>query len=130
MPARPDLLTGRLLPRGPLDVVRQVLLFAVAYCTYRVARGLVDDPAGAAVAFHNARELIHLERSLGVFVEPQVQAWASSKPVIVDAAAWIYVNAQFTVTIAALVYLYLAHNGSYYFVRNMFAVAMGIAVVG
>jgi hypothetical protein len=130
MSARLGCIMARLLPRGPLDVVRQVLLFALAYSAYRVVRGAVDDPAGAAVAFHNGRNLIHLEQSLGVFFEPHVQAWAASKPVIMDAAAWLYVNAQFTVTIAALVYLYLVHNRSFYFVRNMFAVAMGVAIVG
>jgi hypothetical protein len=129
MPARPRTLAAR-LPRGPLDVARQVLLFALAYSSYRMVRGAVDDPAGAAAAFENARRLIHVEQSLGVFVEPHVQAWASSRPLIIDAASWIYLNAQFTVTIGALAYLYLAHNRSFYFVRNMFAVAMAIAIVG
>ncbi|HEX2103840.1 MAG TPA: phosphatase PAP2 family protein [Solirubrobacteraceae bacterium] len=131
MPARRIRISaGRLLPRGPLDVVRQVLLFALAYLAYRIARGAVDDPAGAAVAFENARSLIHLEQSLGVFAEPSVQAWASGSRLIIDAASWTYVNAQSTITTAALVYLYLAHNRSFYFVRNMFAVAIAIAMVG
>jgi hypothetical protein len=130
MPSRPRNVTARLFPRGPWDVARQVLLFALAYGGYRVVRGLVDDPAGAATAFQNGRTLIHFEQSLGVFAEPQVQAWASSRPLIIDAASWIYVNAQFTVTVAALVWLYLSHNRSFYFVRNMFAVSMGIAIVG
>jgi hypothetical protein len=34
------------------------------------------------------------------------------------------------VTLGALVFLYLFHNKSFYFVRNMFMVAMGIALVG
>ena len=33
-------------------------------------------------------------------------------------------------TLGALVYIYLRHNSSFYFVRNMFMVAMGIALVG
>ena len=33
-------------------------------------------------------------------------------------------------TLGALVFLYLFHNKSFYFVRNMFMVAMGIALVG
>jgi hypothetical protein len=113
-----------------VDVLRQVLVFVVAYMGYRIARGEVDDRVGAAAAFEHARQLIGLERSLGVFVEPHVQAWAMARPVIIDAASWIYLNAQFTVTVGALVYLYLAHNPSFYFVRNMFAVAMALALVG
>jgi hypothetical protein len=130
MPGRLQIIVARLCPRGPLDVVRQVFLFAVAYYGYRLARGAVDDPLGASIAFHNARQLIEIERSLGVFVEPSVQAWAATKPLIIDFASWIYINAQVTVTVGALVYLYLAHNSSFYFVRNMFTVAMGLALVG
>jgi hypothetical protein len=40
------------------------------------------------------------------------------------------VNAQGPVTIAALLYLYVRHNGNFYFVRNMFMIAMAIALVG
>jgi len=46
------------------------------------------------------------------------------------AASWTYVNAQTSVTVAALVYLYLRHNRNFYFVRNMFMIAMLIALVG
>jgi hypothetical protein len=130
MQARLHMLVARLLPRGPVDGLRQVLLFAVAYYGYRIARGAVDDPTGATVAFRNARELIHVEQTLGIFVEPSVQAWAAARPAIIDFASWVYINAQVTVTVGALVYLYLAHNRSFYFVRNMFAVAMGLAILG
>jgi hypothetical protein len=119
---------ARIFPNGALDVIRQVLFFLVAYYGYRIVRGWVDDPAGAAKAFQNARDLIGIERSLHVFVEQSIQSWADTKPAIIDAANWIYLNAQTSVTVGALVYLYLFHNRSFYFVRNMFVVAMGIAL--
>ena len=121
---------GRLLPHGPLDLLLQVLLFALAYNAYRLVRGGVDDPAGAAVAFENARLLIDAEQALGFFVEPSVQAWTAAKPLLMDFSSWMYINAQTSVTIGALLYLYLFHNSSYYFVRNMFMVALGIALLG
>jgi hypothetical protein len=130
MLARLRSLQARLLPRGPADVVRQVLLFAVAYYAYQVVRGAVDDPVGASQAFENARRVIHIEHSIGIFVEPQIQTWAITKPAIIDAANWLYINAQVTVTVSSLVYIYLRHTSSFYFVRNMFAVAMLIALIG
>lgn len=123
-------LQARLLPNGVLDVLRQVLLFAIAYYGYRLVRGWIDDPDAVATAFNNARDLIHIEKSLGIFVEPSVQAWASTKPAIIDFASWTYLNAQSSVTLGALVFLYFFHNRSFYFVRNMFCVAMLIALVG
>jgi hypothetical protein len=130
MPARLRLLLAPLLPRGPLDVVRQVLVFAVAYLGYRWVRGLADDPVATSVAFQHAREVIRVEQSLGLFVEPSVQAWATSTRAVIDAASWLYLNAQFSVTVASLAYVYLRHNASFYFVRNMFAVAMLVALAG
>jgi hypothetical protein len=123
-------LQARLLPRGPLDALRQVLLVASAYYAYRLTRGFVDDPTSAVVAFQHARELISIERALGVFVEPHVQEFAESVPTLDQVAAWVYLNAQTTVTLGALVWLYLRHNSSFYFVRNMFIVAWTLAIVG
>lgn len=102
----------------------------VAYLLYRWVRGLVDDPGGAAVAFENARRLISIEQALDVFVEADVQGWAERTPLLVDASSWLYINAQTTVTLGALAFLYLAHNASFYFVRNMFAASWLLALVG
>ncbi len=128
MVARVRVLQGRLLPQGWMDLLRQVALFAAAYLGYRLVRGLVEGDANAA--FAHARELISFERTLHLFVEPSVQAWGSGSRVLMDSSSWLYVNAQTTVTVSALVYLYVRHNRNFYFVRNMFMIAMTIALVG
>ncbi len=126
MVARLRLSQARVLPHGWLDALRQVSLFLAAYFAYRLVRGLVEGRATAA--FQNARELISVERTLHFFVEPSVQAWASGSHLVMELASWLYVNAQTSVTIGALLYLYLRHNRSFYFVRNMFMIGMGIAL--
>jgi hypothetical protein len=118
----------RLLPNGWLDVLRQLALFGAAYLAYRLVRGLAEGDAGAA--FAHARDLISLERATHLFVEPSIQAWASGSRLLMGLSSWLYVNAQTTVTVAALVYLYVRHNRNFYFVRNMFMIAMFIALVG
>jgi PAP2 superfamily len=128
MVARLRLLQARLLPRGWIDLLRQLAIVAGAYFAYSLVRGLVQGDATAA--FQHARDLIQIERTLHVFVEPSVQAWASGSHFIMDLSSWLYVNAQTSITIAALVYLYVRHNRSFYFVRNMFAIALLIALVG
>ena len=128
MLARARVLQARLLPQGWLDVLRQVTLFVAAYLAYRLVRGLVEGDANAA--FAHARDVISLESTLHFFVEPSVQAWASGSHALMAFSSWMYVNAQTTVTISALVYLYLRHNRNFYFVRNMFMIAMAIALVG
>jgi hypothetical protein len=130
MRPRTDLLLSKLFPQGFLDVLRQIALFASAYYAYRFLRGLVDDGQGAAIAFQNARELISIEDALGFFSERNIQKWTGGWDVTTDLASLIYINAQTTVVLGAIFYLYLVHNARYYFVRNMMIVAMAIALAG
>ncbi len=127
MVARARVLQARVLPHGWLDALRQISLFAAAYLAYRVVRGMVEQHYGG-VAFAHARDLIAIERGLHVFVEPSIQAWASGSHIVMVLASWLYVNAQTTITFSALLYLYLRHNRNFYFVRNMFMIAMAIAL--
>ncbi|HTA37372.1 MAG TPA: phosphatase PAP2 family protein [Solirubrobacteraceae bacterium] len=128
MLARARLLQERVLPHGWLDALRQISLFAAVWFAYKLVRGLVEGDANAA--FAHARDVITLETKLHLFVEPSVQAWASGSHLLMVLASWLYVNAQTTITLTALLYLYLRRNSSFYFVRNMFMIAMAIALVG
>ena len=118
----------RLLPNGPADLLRQVMLFCGAYLLYRLARGMVYDQTIAA--FTHAREIVHLERSTHVFVEQSVQAWTTGTGFLADGASWMYLNSHFVVTTCTLAFMYLFRNEHFYFVRNMFMVAMGLALIG
>ena len=123
-------LSTRAFPNGPLDLARQIAFMWLAYTLYRWVRGYVDDPAGAAIAFENARRLISIEQGMHLFIEPAVQSWAEGVPAIIDASSWLYINAQTTVTMGALIYIYLARTSSFYFVRNMFAISWVLALIG
>jgi membrane-associated phospholipid phosphatase len=121
-------LSGRWLPNGWLDALRQLALFAGAYYAYRLVRGFVDGQAG--LAFENARNLVHFERTLGLFFEPGLQAWARGEEWLLTGANWMYVNSHFVVTTTFLIWLYIARNHAFYYVRNMFMVAMAFALAG
>ena len=120
--------SSRWLPQGWLDALRQLALFAGAYYLYRIVRGLVDGQA--ALAFENARTLVDVERTMGLFFEPGLQAWAQKEEWVVTGANWMYVNSHFIITTTFLIWLYIARNEAYYYVRNMFMIAMGLALVG
>jgi hypothetical protein len=111
-----------------VDLLRQCSLFGGAYLLYRLVEGAVGG--NTSVAFAHARELISLERGLHIFIEPTIQGWATSSHLLVVIAAYVYINAQTTILIALLLYLYVAHNRSYYFVRNMLFVGMAIGLIG
>jgi PAP2 superfamily protein len=118
-----------LLPHGWSDLLRQIALFAGAFVLYDVVRGLVAD-GNLYKPFGDAMKIIDLERTLHIFVEPSVQAWAENKHWLMDALDWTYLNGHFFITLGALAFIYVRRNDSFYFVRNMFMIAMAIALVG
>jgi hypothetical protein len=117
----------RILPNGPVDALRQLLLFGGAYYLYRIVRGVVDGQVTSA--FDHARWIVNAERSMHLFFEPSVQTWTVGKGWLIHIADFTYVNAHFVITTAFLVWLYFWRNEAFYFVRNMFMVAMGMALV-
>ena len=81
-------------------------------------------------AFANAAAVIDIERATGTFFEPDLQAALIAQRWIIDVANFAYMNTHFVITTGFLVWLYLYRNESFYFVRNMFLVAMGLALIG
>jgi PAP2 superfamily len=117
------------LPRSVFDALWQFVLFFLAYNAYQVVRGITDG--GRDIAFANADRLIDIERSLGTYFE------AGFQQTLIDHASWLidfanfmYLNSHFVITTGFLAWLYLFRNDHFYFVRNMFMVAMALALVG
>lgn len=125
---RPFQRLDRTLPRGLLDAARQFALFYAAYYLYSLVRG--GSGANEHLALANGRDVIALEKSLGLWIEGHVQAFAVDHRWLVDFANFMYVNSHFTITVLFLFWLYLLHNANFYFVRNLMMVAMVLALVG
>lgn len=106
----------------------QIVLFCGAYWLYRLVRGQVFTQTAAA--FEHADDIVSLERALHVLVEVDIQRWAQDTGFLDDVASWMYLNTHFVVTACTLAFIYLFRNEHFYFVRNMFMVAMGLALVG
>jgi PAP2 superfamily len=119
----------KLLPRGWVDLFRQIGMFALAFALYGLVRGLVST-GNHYKPFGDAMKIIDFERALHVFVEPNIQGWAENSHLLMNVLAWSYINTQFVITTATVAIIYVRFNRSYYFVRNMFLIAMGLALVG
>lgn len=119
---------SRLLPKGPKDALFQLSLFIAADLFYETVRGIVEGRA--QVAFTNARAIVEIEREMGLFFEQSLQSSLINTHWIIEVANWTYMNSHLLVTTAFLVWLYLSRNSSFYFVRNMFLAAMGLALIG
>jgi membrane-associated phospholipid phosphatase len=91
-------------------------------------RGIADGQRTDAIA--HGQQVINLERGAHAFFEPGLQAFFLPAHWLIDLANQMYLNAQFSIALGFLVWLYLFRNESYYFVRNMFVVSMGLALIG
>jgi len=119
---------GEKLPQGWGDAGRQIAILVFVDVAYELVRGIADGQRSEAIA--NGEALIGFERSSHTFFEPHLQAFFLPAHWIIDLANQLYLNAQFSIALGFLIWLYLFRNESYYFVRNMFVVAMGFALVG
>jgi hypothetical protein len=119
---------GAWLPHGWTDAFRQIGLFVLADVCYETVRGVAEGQR--AEAFANAATIIDIEKATGTFFEPDIQSALISSRWIIDVANFAYMNSHFVLTLGFLVWLYLYRNESFYFVRNMFMVAMALALVG
>jgi hypothetical protein len=118
----------RRFPRGLADALLQFGLFFLVYNAYQLVRGMADGQR--ELAFANADRVMDVERSLGTFFEPSFQDALLHHPWVIDVANFLYLNSHFVVTTTFLVWLYMFRNEHFYFVRNMFMVAMALALVG
>jgi hypothetical protein len=119
---------GRLLPRGPLDLLVQFVVIAAAYTAWRYARGAVA-PDDLAAAFASARDLVSFEDAIGTLIEADVQSWAQGNEWAGEVARWGYANLHFKGSVLALLVVFFGYRASYGFVRNTVIAAMAISVL-
>ncbi len=119
---------GRVLPRGWLDLFRQLLIWFGFLFAYQIARGLADR--SPAKAFENARGVIDLERRATGLWELSLQSWTESSHVLAVSMQWTYWLSQFAVVGLALLWVYLRRHESFIRFRNVLMLANLIGLLG
>jgi membrane-associated phospholipid phosphatase len=117
-----------MLPRGWGDAGRQIGILIGVDIAYELVRGIADSQRADAIA--HGSQVIEFEQTTHTFFEPSMQAFFLPAHWLIDVANQLYLNAQFSIALSFLVWLYLFRNESYYFVRNMFVASMGLALIG
>src|SRR5512146_375130 len=91
------------LPQGWGDLGRQLGILVLFDVAYETVRGLADGER--AVALGHGQQVIDLERSTHPFFEPAMQSFFLPAHLLIDIANQIYLNSQFTITSAFLIWL-------------------------
>ena len=109
-------------------IARELLLVAGVYTAYRAGRVLTVDQAETARA--NARLVHHLETVVGLPSEAAIQGAVGSVRLF-ETANLYYVSAHFPVTIAFLVWGFVARpRAEYVWARNLLASLTLLGVLG
>jgi hypothetical protein len=118
----------RVLPRGWLDLFRQVLIWFGFVLAYQVARGIADR--SPAVAFKNGRDVIDIERRATGLWELSLQSWTESYEVLGRLTSWTYWLSQFAVVGLALLWVYFRRYEHFIKFRNVLMLANVIGLFG
>ena len=116
------------MPKGWGDAGRQIGILVGVDIIYELGRGIADSSRADAIS--HGQQVIDFERGTHTFFEPSLQAFFLPAHWLIDLANQFYLNAQFSIALGFLVWLYVFRNESYYFVRNMFVVSMCLALIG
>jgi hypothetical protein len=98
------------------------------YGLYELARGLAVGDAGQALI--NARRVVALEQSTGLFVEGRVQDAVGVLPGLIDVLDVSYLTLHLAGTAAVLIWLHQRRPAAFPFVRTTLVLASGLALVG
>lgn len=84
-----------------------------------------------ATALENARKIISFEQSIGLFLEPDWQAWtiASAKALVVF-FNWAYIITFWPIILTTAVILYFTNRNRYTYYRNVVLLSFGLAILG
>lgn len=96
--------------------VEEICLILPAGLLYFSVRGL--ERGDASVALDHARDVVSLERSLGIFVEPDLQQHILDHSALINLFNWIYVWAHWPVILAWVVWMWTRHRDAYPTYRN------------
>src|SRR6201996_2705372 len=127
-PSRASAAATDWMPKGWGDAGRQLAILVGVDLIYDFGRGVADSSRADAIA--HGQQIIDFERSIHTLFEPDLQKFFLPAHWTIEIGNFLYLNAQFTIALGFLIWLYLFRNESYYFVRNMFVVSMCLALIG
>jgi hypothetical protein len=111
----------------PGSLRAEALGVAVIYGTYEISRGLLTGDASTAI--RHADDITRLERSLHLFIEPELQNVARAIPGMLRLFGVLYLTLHLGLTGLCLFWLYRRRPSAFAFVRTTLLIATVISLV-
>lgn len=106
----------------------ELVCIGAYYAIYTSIRNLTN--ANHTSAFRHARQVIDLERKLGIYQEHALHAWARDIRPLIITCNYFYGSLHFIVTIGVGIFLFRRFPDDYPRWRNALAIATGLALIG
>jgi hypothetical protein len=106
----------------------EILMCLVFYVVYSTVRN--TNKSDPSKAFRNARTIIRIERSIGIFHEATLEGWALHVKALIIACNYYYASLHFVVTITVAVVLFRKWSDDFPRWRNTLAISTGLALIG
>ena len=119
--------------RAGLRWWKELVFAAAVYVVYSFVRNQFGSAGGdPGPAFGHAEDLIALEKSLRLYIEPGLQQWYLGLPGQGLIRAWnvYYGLAHFLVTFVAFVWMFRRNPERHRLLRNTLAITTALAVIG
>lgn len=107
----------------------EILLLIGTLPLYYLVRGLTNTNTRIDEAVNRGTDIVHLERSLGIFWEVELQSWILSYQWLVDFLNYFYLFGHLPVIGVLAVWLYFWHKPQYLLMRNAFLISGAIALI-
>jgi membrane-associated phospholipid phosphatase len=118
----------RHLPRGWLDLGRQLAIWFAFLGLYQIVRGVADR--NPTRAFENGLGVIRIEERVGDLFELTAANLIAGSRFLTLVVSWTYWNSEFTVVGLALLFVYLRRHEYFHRFRNWILLANVIGLVG
>ena len=106
---------------------REILLVLSGVVVYFGVRGFTVTDAQEAL--DHALHLVEIERSLGLYIEPSLQALVLGSDSLVAFMNWIYIWGHWPVIAVVLLWLFFAHPDGYRRTRNAMLISGAVGLV-
>ena len=108
----------------------ELLAILVFYAAYSAVRNIHGGAQAPPHAFDHARQIMSLERHLGIYHEETIQQWALHFRPLILFGNYFYGSFHFIVTAFAGIFLYRRYADDYPRFRNTLAITTAIALIG
>ena len=111
------------------DLARLVLLFLVLMFVYELVRDFVAPAADATQPYQNADHVISAERSVGLFVEDDLQRWVHEVPGGRFVTTWFYTLAYTAGYVLFFLWVFLRQRRHLLFLLTWYWITNGLALL-